>query len=102
MAKVSKTELVFNTVSNFHWPFTAAEVAKKLRWKQAQASSVLSYLAKRGDITLQSKESSDRSPIGYVNKYVVTPNDDEYENGLLGYTNDELVAELARRLRASR
>ena len=101
MAKISKTELVFNTVSNFHWPFTAADVAKKLRWKQQQASSVLSYLAKRGDITLQSQESSDRSPIGYVNKYVIT-RDDEYENGLLGYTNDELVAELARRLRVAR
>jgi hypothetical protein len=94
---ITKTALVLNTVNNFNWPFTAADVAKKLRWRQQDASSVLSYLAKRGDIQLIAQEHSDRSPIGYVNKYAITVDDDA--DDLSSYTNEELLAELARRMK---
>jgi ABC-type phosphate transport system substrate-binding protein len=97
MKTISKTDLVFNTVSGFHWPFTASDVAKKLRWRQQDASGVLSYLAKRGKITLVAQVSSERSPIGYVNKYTLTR--DEEEGCLSAYSDEQLLAELARRMK---
>jgi len=95
MANISKTNIVLNTVSNFHWPFTASDVAKKLRWRQQDASSVLSYLAKRGDIKLIAQESSERSPIGYVNKYINAQ--EEQQVGLAAFSDEQILAEVARR-----
>lgn len=103
MAKVSKTDLVFNTVSNFNWPFTAAEVADKLRWKRNETSSILAYLVTRGDIMLHSKEHSETSPIGYVNKYIVKPVDEDsrshYESIIRKIPSDIIAAEVARRMK---
>jgi hypothetical protein len=95
---MTKTARVLNTVSTFHWPFTASDVAKKLRWRQQDASAVLSYLAKRGDIRLVSQDFSAKSPIGYVNKYTIVV-DEETTSGLEAYSNEELLSELARRMK---
>jgi hypothetical protein len=92
---ITKTALVLNTVNSLHWPFTASDVAKKLHWAQKDASAILAYLAKRGDIKLVAKETSLRSPIGYVNKYIVVQ--DEEDEGLSAYSDDQILAEVARR-----
>jgi hypothetical protein len=94
---MTKTDLVLDTVSNFHWPFTAADVARKLRWRKQDASSVLSYLVQRGDIVLQSRVSSDRSPVGYVNKYTLAAETPTKKIYLCDASIEEIVAELTSR-----
>jgi len=98
---MTKTDIVLKTVSQFNWPFSSSDVARKLRWRNQETSSVLSYLAKRGDIVLVSKESSESSPIGYVNKYVVSQkkSQDEHCPFLATYSVEHLFAEIRRRMK---
>ena len=77
-------------------PFTTAKLFKLTGVKRRQIRSVLTHLVNTGEIRVTEKVKSDLSPIGYYNKYETVKTSPPL--GLFLCSNEELLAELQRRL----
>ena len=78
-------------------PFTTAKLFKLTGIRRRQIRSVLTHLVNTGEIRVTEKVLSQKSPIGYYNKYE-TVKVKAAPLGLFLYSDEELLAELKRRL----